>query len=80
MRHETEEHTDLIAPLQVLDFVCKLFGLAVALVLQLLHAALDLLVQLLQLLDVVLKLLQQPIRRREETAGLKIPRNTNPID
>ena len=50
----------LVASLQVLHFVGKLLGFAVALVLQFLHLPLDLLIQMLQLLDVVLKLLQQP--------------------
>lgn len=53
--------THLVASLQVLNFVGKFLGLTMTLMLKLLHLPLDLLIQLLQLLNVVLKLLQQPL-------------------
>lgn len=59
--------THLVASLQVLHFVGKFLGLAMTLMLKLLHSPLDLLVQLLQLFNVALEFFQQPITEERET-------------
>lgn len=57
---EFDRTTHLVASLQVLNFVGKFLGLTMTLMLKLFHPSLNSLIQLLQFLYVVLKLLQQP--------------------